>query len=72
MAKTRKQRRIMEQSTYTVEYSTMGRMFRWKGSTYNEAVRRHKIVMDLGHSPEVWRESDRECMTRHFDALAWS
>lgn len=72
MAKTRKNRRMMEQHTYTVEYSSMGRMFTWKGSTYGEAVRRHKAVINLGYSPEIWRESDWECVTRHFDALMWS
>lgn len=70
MAKTRKQRRILEQSTYTVEYYSGGRIFRWKGSTYEEALRRMTLVFNLGHNPEVWRESDRKCMTREFATLA--
>lgn len=62
----------MRSALFTVEYSSMGRMFRWTGSTYAEAIRRHKTVTHLGYSPEVWRESDRECVTRHFDAMMWS
>lgn len=61
----------MRSALFTVEYSSMGRTFMWKGSTYGEAVRRVACVTNLGYRPEVWRESDRKCVTREFDVPAW-
>lgn len=61
----------MQSALFTVEYDSMGRTFVWRGSTYGEAVRRVACVVKLGYSPEVWRESDRECVTREFTVPAW-
>lgn len=61
----------LRSATFTVEYSNSMGNFQWKGSTYQEAVRRTALVTGLGYSPEVWRESDRECVTREFIVPTW-
>lgn len=51
---------------YTVEYTGASGRFGWSGVTYERAVSYVASVVGMDCHPEVWRDSDRECMTGLF------
>lgn len=56
----------LHSARYTVEYTGSGGRSGWSNVPYDRVAGHVAGVVLLGYRPEVWRESDRECMSGKF------